>query len=164
MPPPLASTPRGVVRLLSVAGATLAVAGIGDLALFLWPPRFGDPEWEFGTVAHLIDALPLPTMSLLLLGLAAVGTRRGRGWPRVISVGLTIAVCALVVLLALFLLDIPVALRALAVVAAHGRPPDPSIHPGLARVVGKTCAFGGAYVIGWTAMARILWVGTRHRS
>ena len=158
----MASTPRGSARLLAATGITLAAVGLGDLALFFWPLRIGDAQWEFGTVAHMIDALPLPTMSMLLLGLAALGARgRGRS-PRFLAFVIAVAVCALAILLAFFLLDIPVAFHAL--VGAPERPTlDPSVHSALMRVVAKTITFGAAYVIGWAAMARIVWTGSRRR-
>jgi len=146
-----------------VAGVTLALVGIGDVALFLWPLHLGDAEWEFGTVARLIDALPVPTMSALLLGLAAAGARAEGFRPRVVAIGLALGACALVFLLSLFLLDVPVAFRAVAVAAGAGRPVDPAMHSGLTRAVIKTFAFGGAYVLGWGAMARTLWTSSRRR-
>jgi hypothetical protein len=161
--PPLGSTPRGVVRLLAAAGITLALVGVGDVALFLWPLRLGDAEWEFGTVARLIDALPVPTMSALLIGLAAIGARDKGFGPRVLAIVLALGACALLFLLSLFLLDVPVAFRAVAVAAGPGRPTDPAIHSGLMRAVTKTFAFGGAYALGWGAMARVLWATSRRR-
>lgn len=66
LPPPSLSD---LAPLLIAAGAVLAVAGWVDVGLFYRPLRFGDAEWEFGTIAQTFDAMPLATLGLVLLAL-----------------------------------------------------------------------------------------------
>lgn len=88
----------------------LALAGVGDWVLAWMPPHLGNPEWEFGTVAATMAGLPL--MAMGFAGLLATGTARHQRWL-VVTMTWVLIGFALVVLaaLALFLLDVPLALR-----------------------------------------------------
>src|SRR5438045_8423798 len=55
----------------------MVAAGLGDTGLAFVPLNFGVPEWEFGTMASSISALPLISMGLAgLLGSALAMGRR----------------------------------------------------------------------------------------
>src|SRR5947207_11355688 len=64
------SSVRDLAPLLIIGGLVLSLAGWVDVLLFYWPQRFGESEWEFGVISQTIDALPLPTLGLVLLALA----------------------------------------------------------------------------------------------
>lgn len=134
--------------LLLVTGAMLLAAGGLDVALLWYPPRLGETDWEFGIIAQSLDALPLPTMGLLLATLGVVLGRSRR------AVWLACAACALVVLwlvamALLFGLDVPQAL------AAVGR--DARLGPGIKRVVFKAVVFFASYGSGYATLTALLW-------
>jgi hypothetical protein len=62
-------------RLAIWVGVALMLVAYGDMAIGLYPLKFGDAQWEFGTFSRLFDSLPLVTMStvLLLAGSRAIG-------------------------------------------------------------------------------------------
>ena len=123
-------------------GALLALAGLGDFALALIPLRIGVPEWEFGTVASVFSGLPLVT-----IGLGAVlGAVVARGWrPGIIVSAWFMVLFALVLLagLGLFVLDIPMALRAVSEEAAVG----------IRKAIGKTLLLGVLFPVGYIVAA-----------
>ena len=111
--------PTQAWRWLGWLSLSLALAGIGDWFLAWLPLHFGSAEWEFGTVVSTFAGLPLITVGLAgLLGSAAA---RGVRW-QVVLVGVTLIAFALWILAAsvVFLLDVPVALRAVQGVARVG--------------------------------------------
>src|SRR5688500_13563574 len=103
---------KAAAPLLVAVGLAVSIVGGGDVMLFFWPPRFGDNEWEFGTIAQTVDALPLPTMGMLLLALAARAVGGSPLWSRGLAVAFLVALVGLLVLGGLFLLDVPVAFKA----------------------------------------------------
>jgi len=154
-----------VAPVLLACGIVLAVAGLVDVGLFYWPLRFGDAEWEFGTIAQTLDALPLPTLGLVLI---AVGlwARGGRPlWTRATAVVFLLAALLVAILGAIFLLDVPVALKALARAAAaakeHGAVPNPLVSSGLKRGIAKAAVFAVTYVAGYATIGVSLWRGVR---
>jgi hypothetical protein len=92
-------------------GLLLAVVGMCDIALHWYPLAFSSREWEFGTVAISVGALPLPTIGLaaMLGSFLARGVRWGTITMAVVLLALGLAVLVLYVL---FLLDVPLALHA----------------------------------------------------
>ncbi|MGD8322576.1 MAG: hypothetical protein PVJ02_19140 [Gemmatimonadota bacterium] len=98
-------------KVIGWFGLLLAVIGAVDAALHWYPPAFNSPEWEFGTVATSVGALPLPTIGLaaLLGSFVARGVRWGMITMAVVLLALGLAVLAAY---GLFLLDVPLALNA----------------------------------------------------
>jgi hypothetical protein len=146
-PAPLTEWER-VRPLLAVTGAMLVVAGVVDIALLWYPPRFGEADWEFGTIAQSLDALPLPTVGLTLLAAGALLA----GWRRVVWA--VTAACALATLWLLasaiiFLLDVPQALRVME--------NDPRMGPGLRRVLFKAAVFFVSYGVGFVLATLLMW-------
>lgn len=88
----------------------LAVVGFADWMLTWYPFHFGSAEWEFGTITATFSGLPLITMGFA--GLLGAAMARGVRW-QVVVVGVVVLVWLLWVAgaLALFLLDVPVALK-----------------------------------------------------
>lgn len=62
-------------QVLSVVGLCLVVAGAADLGLGLFPLRFGNPEWEFGSISNLLNRLPLVGLGLALVLVASLARR-----------------------------------------------------------------------------------------
>ena len=87
----------------------LALLGLGDILLAWIPIVFSSWQWEFGTVASTIAALPLTTIGIAGLhgSLLARHLRRPLMWA---SIVITLIGALLIVLLVLFGLDIPLAL------------------------------------------------------
>ncbi len=141
--------PRRVIEAWSSAklfqtlgwiGLLLAVTALVDFGLAFFPTHFSSAEWEFGTVGQIFAGLPL-----LSLGIAAIwvsGAASGKRWM-LLATGLALSAAALVVLLLLagFALDIPVALRST----------DGPARSGVTKMVVKTVfmglVFGAAFIV-----------------
>jgi hypothetical protein len=135
-----------------VAGTGLAVALVGwfDLALLWYPLRFGDPEWEFGTISAHFDGMPLGTVGLALLVAGAIG----RGWrrtSRLLAVVCLLVVVGLLAISVIYLLDVPLALRATA----------PQIKPVMKKAMLKAGVFSATYTVLYAWLAWFLWRSTR---
>jgi len=130
-------------RSLGFAGSIITIIGIGQLILYIYPSMgFGSPEWEYGASAQLIGALPLPTLGLSALFVAALGSgsRRGLLFLAVLSLLLAIAV---LLMFGLFVTVVPMALRA---TPAHMRDP---VYQTIARTALSGVGFGLLYL--WAA-------------
>lgn len=148
------TAPRTAWRLLGQFGVLLAVMGWIDIALHWYPPAFRSPEWELGTVATTFAALPLPTMGLM----AALGSAMARAARRnlvVLSVVQVLIVLFLAASLIAFLLDVPLALRA---VAAPGVPGPAAIEMKrtIVRALVMGIGFGAVYLYGTIVSTRFL--------
>ena len=151
-------SPDDALRLLIWVGACLALAGWMDVLLLWIPTHFGRPEWEFGTVSAMFDALPLGTLGVALLIAAGVA----RGWRRVVLVsGVAALVLAfvLVAALVLFALDVPLAWKGVA----------ESYRPTLKKAMFKTGVLAAIYitmysVVGWLALRRVKRSGERSQT
>jgi hypothetical protein len=97
-------------RAVGWFGFVMTVVGIGHLILYFYPSMgFGSPEWEYGASAQLLGALPVPTIGLASLFVAASISRSRRG---LIALGLVLLLLGLGVLavLALFWTVVPMAI------------------------------------------------------
>jgi len=83
--------------------------GLVDLVMAWTPPRFGNADWEFGTVTAMFNNLPVPAMGLGL-ALASASARRATRATR--AVGVVAAVVAIWCLVGALLygLTLPLAL------------------------------------------------------
>jgi hypothetical protein len=148
----------GLAPLMIAAGLVLAVAGWVDVGLFYWPLRFGDAEWEFGTIAQTFDAMPLPTLGLVLL---ALGIRARGGsvvWTRAMAVVLAIIGLLCLAALVVFALDIPLALKAMHHAATQANNPRAAlVSSGLKRGMAKVIVFALCYALAYGWMAVSMW-------
>jgi hypothetical protein len=130
-------------------GAVLAVVGLADFLLAWYPLNLGSPEWEFATVAQTFSGLPL--VSIGLAGLLGAGLALGKRWL-IIGTGLLLVAGAAVLLLALalFLLDVPLALSASEGLARTG------IKKAVIKTLMLGVVFGGAYLVAGIAAFRHL--------
>lgn len=145
-----------VAWMFLAVGAVLALVGWIDVALLYYPPGFGNNEWEFGTIAQTFDALPTATVATFLL---AVGLRARGGRP--LTARLFAALCgvvalAVVALLLVFLLDIPIAWRAITRVPPGGQQNLMAI-AGVKRGILKVAAYGIGYAACYLALAVMMW-------
>jgi hypothetical protein len=62
--------------LFLVAGAAFMVVGWTDIALLWRPLLLDNMEWRFSTITASVNALPLPTLGLVLVGVAGLAKRR----------------------------------------------------------------------------------------
>lgn len=128
-------------KVIGWFGLLLAIVGLCDVALHWYPLAFSSPEWEFGTVAMSLGALPLPTIGFaaLLGSFLARGVRWG-----IMTMSIVLLVLGLAVLAAyaLFLLDVPLALRAATSPAAL------TLKKAIFRTTVMGPGFGIAYVVG----------------
>jgi hypothetical protein len=142
------STHRGW-RAVGWFGLLLAAVGFGDLALYLYPPNFGVPEWEFATLTQVFSSLPLGTIGLAgVVGAALVD--RGRRRMIVIAVVLLLLSSAIGLGYLVFLLNLPLALQ-----AATG-PQGPAIYRTIARGTIMAGGFGIAYLVAGIVLLRSL--------
>lgn len=152
---PIAVTaPRTAWRILGQFGVLLAVMGWIDIALHWYPASFKSPEWELGTVATTLAALPLPTMGLM----AALGSALARAAKTnlvVLSIVQSLIVLLLVGMLIVFMLDVPLALRA---VTAPGVPLQAAIEMKrtIVRALVMGIGFGAIYLYGAVVSTRFI--------
>jgi hypothetical protein len=97
-------------------------------------------EWEFATIASVFSGLPLLTMGLAALWLSAM--MRAQRW-QVITTAVVLLVAGVVVfgLLLVFVLDVPLALRASAGEVRLG------VKKAVAKTVMLGLLFGGSYLV-----------------
>ena len=114
--------------LLGLLGFALFVVGGTDFLLTWFPERFGNPEWEFGTITAALNSMPAPLMGLTLL-LVAVLESESVVWARILSVLMLVWAVALVGLAVIYGLTVPLAAKGFEV---------PNIGLGLKRAIGKS--------------------------
>jgi len=120
----------------------LTLVGLGDWFLALVPPHFGNPEWEFGTIASVLTGLPLVTMGFA--GLLGAGVARGQRWLVILMSWLLLAFAVMIIgVLIVFLLDVPLALRAA----------TPLTQSGLLKIVAKTAMVGFLFSVAYIVAA-----------
>lgn len=136
-------------RVLGLFGLLLAVIGLVDVLLYLYPPAFDSAEWEFGTMTAILSGLPLPSIGFgaLAAWVLVQGGRKTR-------VAVSLALFAMGILVAaaylLFLLNVPLALS-----ASEG-PQGAVITRAIIRTTVMGAGFGAAYLVGGMVMVRTL--------
>lgn len=127
---------RGAWAMLMWLGAALAIVGLTDVGLLWFPARWASVDWEFGTISGVVDGLPLATIGIGLVTAAAIaGLRR----KLVLAMGVVEVVIAvlLILMLVVYVLDVPVALRAV----------DVQLRPTLKKAILKTGSMAIVYVV-----------------
>ena len=115
-----AADPRDASRawsVLALVGAAFLLSGLADLALAWLPPRFGDIEWEFGTVSSTLNNLAVPSLGLALVAAKALATRL-RALARIAGAVALVLLLCVVCMAALYGLTLPVVLRTVQLPAA----------------------------------------------
>lgn len=125
---------------LAALGFLLTGVSLFDLGYSWFPMRFGNEEWELGTISRTFDGLPLGTVGLGFLTVVATA-KRSRIGLGVLAVVFTIGVIVLLGMVALYALNVPVALGAA----------PPQAVPVLKRAVARTAVFMTLYLpfYGW---------------
>lgn len=115
--------------ILGWLGLAYLIMSVIDLALGWYPIRFGQPEWEFGTISATIAGLAIPTLSLYLILASAFARERTRliKW---VAVAMIVIAVFLGVLFILYLTAVPLALRAVS--------NNPIIHLGMEKSIIKS--------------------------
>lgn len=103
--------PKTAWRLFGWFGILLVVLGGSDVLSQWYPTAFQSREWEFGTAAVTIASLPLLTIGAVIL-LASLLARGKRGAVTGMGVFFLILFTGVAAVLALFALDVPLALHA----------------------------------------------------
>jgi hypothetical protein len=146
--PVMVAAPKTAWRALAWFGLLLALIGLADVALRWYPLGVGSPEWEFATISGSLGSLPLATMGLaaMLASFLARGVRAG-----IITLAIVLLVLALLVGAAytLFVLDIPLALRAPA-------PASLAVRQAIARTSVMGLGFGVGYLAAAIAAFRFI--------
>jgi len=152
-PPPLSEAPDEGWKWIGWFGLLLAAVGLGDFFLTWFPLHFGAPEWEFGTVASSFSGLPLVTMGFAAL--LGSGVARGKVWlVWVMSAALLVFALLILALYLVFMLDVPIALRAVQGLAALG----------IKKAIVKTSLLGLGFSAGYFAAAIAAWRYLRLRN
>jgi len=149
--PPQLEVGARVWRSLGWAGWMFVVVGGADSLLAWVPSSFGQPEWEFGTIAASLNGLPLPVLGLVLVLCAELmaGRRRTARVVAALMVALAVVILAAGILYAT---NAPLALRTVT---------QPVAHAGLVKAMLKTTVQVVAYPAGLAALAAITWKLTR---
>lgn len=159
------SSVAGLAPLLIVAGLLLAVAGGVAVGLFYVSPQFGSAQWEIGTIAQTFDALPLPTLGLVLLALGVRARGGSMFWARAVAVVFAVAAALCLAAMLLFVLDIPVALQAVQRAGeANSQSAVSGASAGLKRAIGKALLFGVCYAASYAWIAVMMWRVPRSQS
>jgi len=96
--------------LLGAVGIAFSVVGLLDLALVWYPPDFGNPEFEFGSVTSAFNNMPIVALGLTMW----VGSAAARGQRVSVRIaGTLIMLVALLIVVGgvLYLTDVPLALQ-----------------------------------------------------
>ena len=158
------ATPAQLAPLILTVGLVLALSGWTDVALFYLPLQFGQNEWEFGTIAQTFDALPLPTLAMLLLATGLRARGGSRRWTRALAAACGLVVLVLVGLLLIFALDVPVAWKAMAHPTTGMAAPTLQVIAGIKRGIVKVLLFGVGYLAAYATLAVSLWRSGRTRA
>ena len=141
-----AANSRQAWKMLFLLGLGVALVGLTDLAMLVYPARLSSLDWEFGTISGIIDGLPLVTLGFGIMTASAVA----RGWlaGRRFMIGVTLVAAVIVVLMVIvFVLDIPAALRAV----------DPALRPTIKKAAAKTSAMGLIYSLLYATLGIWVW-------
>ena len=139
-------------RALWVAFTVLAGVALVDLALLWVPVRFGNPEWEFGTLTQTVDSLPL--LSMMTVGLVVLALARANLVAlKFLRVWCLILVLALGVMLVLYLLSVPLIWQ---------RAGTPDLALVIRKAIGKMIALSTLYVVLYGWLGILCWKGSRH--
>ena len=134
--------PMTAWRLFGWFGLLLVVIGGSDVLSQWYPPAFHSPEWEFGTAAVTIASLPLLTIGAVVL-LASFLARGKRNAVTAVGVLFVLLFVAVAAVLALFALDVPIALHA---------PPGPPLTM-VKKAMARTAIMGGSYELAYFVAA-----------
>lgn len=132
-------------------GITLTLIGLTDLGMLYFPPHWASLDWEFGTIGATIEGLPLLTVGLGLLAMSSVALGRTR-WMRLWSILMLLLALFVIAILIVFVLDVPVALRAV----------QPTGREALQKSIVKTGLMGSLYVVWYAALG--IWTWRRIRT
>ncbi len=134
-----------------VLGVTLAAVGWLDVLLLFYPSAWASIDWEFGTISGVFEGLPLGTIGLATMTVAAVG----RGWVgamRLMAAVLLLVAVGLTLLAVVFALDMPVVWRAV----------NPNMQQTIAKAMAKTMISAFVYVFAYVTLG--LWTARRVRA
>ena len=117
------------------------LAGAADWVLAWIPLRLGNTEWEFATIVSTFSGLPLVTLGFA--GLLGSAVARGVRW-QLIVLGSVVLLWGLMLVGALlvFLLDVPIALRAV----------QGPAHLGIMKATAKTVTLGVLFSVVYLVM------------
>jgi hypothetical protein len=148
---PLVPAPGMAWLFLGLTGVVFFLIGSANQLLAVFPMRFGNAEWEFGTASAYLDAMPLPTLGVTLF--VAAGMALGKRWMlRTSAVVLVLMSMMVLALLLVFALDVPLALRAVT---------EPAIRFGLKKAIVKGIAQGLGYPVILVLFASMAWRHSR---
>lgn len=141
----------GSWQLIAALGWLFVVVGGTDALLVWYPFRFGNPDWEFGSITASLNGLPLPVMGLAMVLAAALARRQ---YLLVRVVGVLLGILALVVLLmgVMYATNVPIGLRSVT---------EPVARQGLKKAIVKTVVQLLFYPAGLAWLVMISWKRTR---
>ena len=130
--------------LLGLLGFALFVVGGVDFLLNFYPLRFGNPEWEFGTITGALNAIPSSLVGLVLLLVSAV-IHESAIRMRALAVVLLAWAAFLLAMGVIYGLTLPLAARGFA---------DPGVGLGLKRAIFRSALQLAVYpaVMIWLAV------------
>ncbi|HEX6135407.1 MAG TPA: hypothetical protein VFZ24_15665 [Longimicrobiales bacterium] len=132
--------------LFLALGLAITAVGFIDLGFAWFPWRFGNGEWEFGTVSRTFDSLALVSVGIGLVAAAAV-SRPSRWLIGTVAAVATIVLLGLLGSILIYALNLPVALRAVPAGASGA----------LQRAVMRTSGFMLVYVAFYTWLTVYGW-------
>jgi hypothetical protein len=134
--------PKTAWQMFGWLGVLLVVLGGSDVLSQWFATAFQSREWAFGTAAATISSLPLLTIGLVVL-LGSFLARGKREAVTVMGVLFLLLFMAVAAILALFALDVPLALHA----------PDGASVAAARRAIVRTAVMGGSDEVAYVAAA-----------
>ncbi|MEJ2539397.1 MAG: hypothetical protein P8188_05425 [Gemmatimonadota bacterium] len=129
-------------------GFGFLVVGLLDFVLVWLPPDAGNPEWRFSSAAQGFGALPIPTLGLVLLLVAAFHVRR-RWWALLSGGAALVLGLGVLVSVALWVPSVPLALETVPEELKAG------LYRTLAQMTMQSLAYPGLF-------AYLAWMGIRY--
>jgi hypothetical protein len=138
-------------RALTWIGVAFTALGLLDVALGWYPPAFGNPEWEFGTISGTLNALAIPMLGLYLV-LASAIARSDRRSARAVSVGMAVLLLMVLGLGLVYLTVVPLAIKSVSNNALVAFGMKKAIVKAVALGIADSVLLGVGMVKGWRVM------------
>jgi hypothetical protein len=121
----------------------LFVVGAVESVLGFYPPGFGVPDWEFGSISNFLDRLPLLGLGVTLLLVSALA-RGSAAWSMVCASLLLLLALVVLVLAALYATNLPLVIVGL---------PRDQTRIVILKAMVKAGIQSGVYALGFLAVA-----------